>query len=169
MRQPAAMGVRCHCTERCQRTSQYRCWRHAFHPRETTPMPTSHYDQARTHEVAPSGQPRLPHRRRCVPGQAGTVVFVLLSLIFGLVTTRATTSEAPEATRWVPALVRAMATTSRQVVDTPLIEATFSLDELPSGEKGVLYYRLTLPPGAHLPYLAGPYCGCHDETVTKGV
>jgi len=62
-----------------------------------------------------------------------------------------------------------MATTSSQVVDTPLIEATFSLDELPSGEKGVLYYRLTLPPGAHLPYLAGPYCGCHDETVTKGV
>ena len=69
----------------------------------------------------------------------------------------------------MPALVRALEAAPGGIVDTPLIEATFTAEELPSGEKEAIYYQLTIPPGASLPYLGGPFCGCRSETITAGV
>jgi hypothetical protein len=49
-----------------------------------------------------------------------------------------------------------------------LLEATFSPDELPAAAEGV-FYRVTLPPGETLAYLAGPFCGCGNVQVAPGV
>jgi hypothetical protein len=69
----------------------------------------------------------------------------------------------------VPALVRALEAAPGGIIDTPLIEATFTTEELPRGEKDAYYYQLTIPPGATLPYLGGLFCGCGSETITTGV
>ena len=54
-------------------------------------------------------------------------------------------------------------------VDTPLVETSFSPEELPNGEKEATYYRLTIPPGASLPYLGGLFCKCSSEHISAGV
>jgi hypothetical protein len=101
--------------------------------------------------------------------QLATAALLLLTLAIGFAAVSLSVPKEPDAARWVPALVRALAAAPEGVVDTPLIETTFKADELPSKEKEAIYYKLTIPPGASLPYLGGPYCGCHTETVTKGV
>jgi hypothetical protein len=94
---------------------------------------------------------------------------LLLTLAVGFVVMRQGMPEARDEGRWVPALVRALEAVPGGIADTPLIEATFTAEELPSGEKVAIYYRLTIPPGSGLPYLGGPFCGCRSETVTTGV
>jgi hypothetical protein len=69
----------------------------------------------------------------------------------------------------VPALVRALEAAPGGIVDTPLIEATFAAKELPRGEKEAIYYQVTIPPGASLPYLGGLFCRHSSETITTGV
>ena len=55
------------------------------------------------------------------------------------------------------------------IIDTPLIETTFTAEELPGGEKEALYFQVTIPPGVGLPYLGGQFCHCHRETIVEGV
>jgi hypothetical protein len=50
-----------------------------------------------------------------------------------------------------------------------LFVASFSQEELPSGTAEATFYRLTLPAGGSLPYLAGPFCGCGGQTISPGV
>ena len=104
-----------------------------------------------------------------VLAQLATAALLLLTLAVGFVAIRQRLPEARDEAMWVPALVRALEGAPGGVIDTPLIETTFTAEELPSGEKEALYYQLTIPPGAGLPYLGGPLCGCHGETITEGV
>ncbi|MGH2616735.1 MAG: hypothetical protein ACRDJC_15990 [Thermomicrobiales bacterium] len=46
---------------------------------------------------------------------------------------------------------------------------TFPRDALPPAPARAVFYRLTLPPGANLPVLVGPFCGCPGETLLPGV
>ena len=50
-----------------------------------------------------------------------------------------------------------------------LFEATFTPAELPTGDREATFYRVTLPPGTSMPYLAGPFCGCGEESIVPGV
>ena len=111
-----------------------------------------------------------PRRRgRWVFTQLATAALLLLTLAAGFAAIRQGPPEAPDEGRWVPAFVRALDVASGGIVDTPLIEVTFSPDQLPSGEKDAIYYRLTIPPAASLPYLGGPFCGCRHSIITAGV
>jgi hypothetical protein len=112
----------------------------------------------------------LPRRRgRWVLTQLATAALLLLTLVAGFAAIRQRVPEAPDEGRWVPALSRALEAAPGGVVDTPLVETSFSPEELPRGEKEGVYYRLTIPPGVSLPYLSGPFCGCRSETITAGV
>ena len=62
------------------------------------------------------------------------------------------------------------------MVSEVLFEATFAADALPAGDVEATFYRLTLPPGAGLPFLAGPLagppgfrCACADAAFAPGV
>jgi hypothetical protein len=55
------------------------------------------------------------------------------------------------------------------VTEETLISWTISADQLPEGDVEAVFYRLTLPPAASLPLLAGPFCGCPGEKVKAGV
>jgi hypothetical protein len=119
--------------------------------------------------AAPRSAPPRPRRRGgWVLTQLATAALLLLTLAAGFFAIRQVPEARDEAT-WVPALVRALESAPGGIIDTPLIEATFTADELPSGEKEALYYQLTIPPGASLPYLGAPFCGCRTETITEGV
>ena len=74
----------------------------------------------------------------------------------------------PDVVPWAPALVRAVGA-APGVQDAPLAETTFAPAELPNGEKAAIYYQITIPPGASLAYLGGPFCGCRGETIASGV
>jgi hypothetical protein len=112
----------------------------------------------------------LPRRRgRWVLSQLATAALLLLTLAAGFAAIRQRVPEAPDEGRWVPALSRALDATPGGVVDTPLIEASFSPEELPGGEKEAVYYQLRIDPAASLPYPGGLFCGCHSETITAGV
>ena len=69
----------------------------------------------------------------------------------------------------VPALVHALASVPGNVVAEVLLEATFPHDELPAGDAEAIFYRFTLPRGARLPYLLGPYYGHRADLATSGV
>jgi hypothetical protein len=94
---------------------------------------------------------------------------LLLTLAVGFVALSLRMPENPDDGRWVPALVRALESGPDGTVDTPLVETTFSAEELPGGGKEAVYYQLTIPPGGSLPYLGGLFCGCRTDTITKGV
>ncbi len=55
------------------------------------------------------------------------------------------------------------------VTEQTLISWTISAEELPEGDVEAVFYRLTLPPAASLPLLAGPFCGCPGENVKTGI
>lgn len=55
------------------------------------------------------------------------------------------------------------------VTEETLISWTISAHELPEGDVEAVFYRLTLPPAASLPLLAGPFCGCPGENVKTGI
>lgn len=53
-----------------------------------------------------------------------------------------------------------------------LFQATFAADELPHRPAAAVFYRVTLPPGARLPYLAATNClrsSCNTDAVNAGV
>jgi hypothetical protein len=129
------------------------------------PHPTGHVDPfpQRRSETA------LPRRGRWVLTQLATAALLLLTLAAGFAAIRQRPPEAPDEGNWVPALVRALAAAPGGIVDTPLIETSFSPEELPRGEKEASYYRVTIPPEVSLPYLGGLFCGCRNETITSGV
>jgi hypothetical protein len=111
-----------------------------------------------------------PRRRgRWVLTQLATAALLLLTLAAGFAAIRQRPPEAPDEGRWVPALVRTVETAPGGIVDTPLVETSFSPEELPHGEKEATYYRLTIPPGASLPYLGGSFCKCSSEHISAGV
>src|SRR4051812_20884572 len=111
---------------------------------------------------SPSPQPR--RRGGWVLTQLATAALLLLTVAAGFFAIRQVPEARDEAT-WVPALVRALESAPGGIIDTPLIEATFTAEELPRGEKEALYYQLTIQPGASMPYLGGPFCGCRTETI----
>ncbi len=112
----------------------------------------------------------LPRRRgRWVLTQLATAALLLLTLVAGFAAIRQRAPEAPEEGRWVPALSRALETAPGGVSDTPLIETSFSPEELPHGAKEAIYYRLTIAPAASLPYVGGSFCKCRRETISAGV
>src|SRR5215218_1329718 len=101
--------------------------------------------------------------------QLATAALLLLTLAVGFTAISQRMPENPDEGTWVPALVRALESGPDGTVDTPLVETTFSAEELPGGEKEAVYYQLTIPPGGSLPYLGGLFCGCRIDTITKGV
>jgi hypothetical protein len=135
---------------------------------EETPPPTWIHSNGHADLVAERGPATARPRRRggWALGQLATAALLLLTLAVGFVAIR----QSPRDERtWVPALVRAMEDAPGGIIDTPLIEATFTAEELPRGEKDAIYYQLTIPPGVSLPYLGGQYCGCSSEVITSGV
>jgi hypothetical protein len=66
-------------------------------------------------------------------------------------------------------MVRAMRAAPGHVGDVVLAEAVFGLDQIPAGDKEIIFYRLTIPPGETLTALAGPSCGCPGWPVSGGV
>ena len=98
---------------------------------------------------------------RRVRTQLATVALLVLTLVlgFGAIWQSASVSEhSPRP----PALIRALASVTGGVANELLV-TTLGAEELPPGEKEAFFYRLTLPPGTSLPYLAGPLCGCWGE------
>ena len=128
--------------------------------------PNGHADLFAERQSTP---PRARRRGGWVLAQLATAALLLLTLAVGFVAVRQRIPEAPDEGRWVPALVGALENAPGGIIDTPLIEATFTGEELPRGDKEAIYYQLTIPPGASLPYLGGLFCGCHSETITTGV
>jgi hypothetical protein len=96
-----------------------------------------------------------------------TAALLLLTLAVAFVALR---QQTPEATP-VPALIRALESIPEpeDVVDELMLEVTFSAKELPVGDTEIIFYRLTLDPGASLPSLAGPACACWGELAKAGV
>jgi hypothetical protein len=137
---------------------------------ETTPPAWPHLNgHADLFPRQPSETSQPRRRGRWVLTQLATAVLLLLTLAAGFAAIRQRPPEAPDEGRWVPALVRALEAAPGGIVDTPLIETSFSPEELPRGEKEAIYYRLTIPPATSLPYLGSLFCGCHTETITAGV
>jgi hypothetical protein len=56
-----------------------------------------------------------------------------------------------------------------EITEETLFTTTFSADELPEGEIGAVFYRLTLVPGATLTNLGGLSCGCTPMDLGPGV
>jgi hypothetical protein len=98
-----------------------------------------------------------------------TVALLLLTLAVGFMAILQQPPEGPGEPRWTPALVRALEAGPGTVGDEVLAEAIFGIDQLPGGDKEVIFYRLTLPPGETLTALAGPSCGCPGWPVSGGV
>ena len=58
---------------------------------------------------------------------------------------------------------------SASVAEELLLSWTVATDVLPTGDVEPIFDRLTLPPGASLPLLAGPFYDCPGETVKSGI
>jgi hypothetical protein len=56
-----------------------------------------------------------------------------------------------------------------ELAEAPIFEITVAPDELPTGNKSILFYQATLNPGAELSFLAGPFCGCGPAGAYPGV
>src|SRR5687767_14035356 len=69
----------------------------------------------------------------------------------------------------VPALVHALTSAPENVVAELVLEATFTREELPTGDAEAIFYRFTLPPGASLSSLIGPYSTARVDQPTSGV
>jgi hypothetical protein len=74
-----------------------------------------------------------------------------------------------ETPTWLPdAVVSSLPGYAEEVV----FEATFAADELPQSPAAAVFYRLTLPPGESLPFLAATNClrsSCSTDAVEVGV
>jgi hypothetical protein len=138
---------------------------------EETPFPAWPHANGYADLVAEqrSTPPRPRRGGGWVAAQLATAALLLLTLAVGFVAIRQRLPEARDEATWVPALVRALQSAPSGIIDTPLIETTFTAEELPGGEKEALYYQLTIPPGAGLPYLGGQFCSCHREAIAEGV
>jgi hypothetical protein len=138
-------------------------WSDAETPLPTWIHPNGHADLVGERRLA-TARPR--RRGGWILAHLATAALLLLTLAVGFVAIR----QSPRDERtWVPALVRALEAAPGGIIDTPLIEATFTAEELPAGEKDAIYYQLTIPPGASLPYLGAQFCGCSSEPTTAGV
>jgi hypothetical protein len=137
---------------------------------EAEPSPAWPHPNGRV-ALASVPAPAMPGPRRggWLVSQLATAALLLLTLAVGLLAVWHGAPDTPDGRRWVPALSRAIAAAPGGIVDTPLVEATFSPAELPAGEREAVYYRLTIQPGASTPFLGGLFCGCRFETITKGV
>jgi hypothetical protein len=109
--------------------------------------------------------PSFGHRART---QLATAALLLVTLAIAFVALRPQIPEVRDESTRVPALIGALESVPGDVVDELLLEATFSAAELPAGDVEAVFYRLTLPPGASLPYLAGPLCKCSGEMAEVG-
>ena len=118
--------------------------------------------RAREHGLAI--RPSFGHRART---QLATVTLVASTLILGLAAIWQSTSVLEAAPR-PPALIRAFASVPGEIDDERLFAATFDAAELPTGDKETVFYRLTLPPGARLPFLVGPLSGCWGRLAKAG-
>ena len=98
-----------------------------------------------------------------------TAAILLLTLVMGFAALWPRGFVRERAALQPPALVRAIDAVPGDAVAELLSEATFAGEELPAGETQVIFYRITLPPGVDLPYLAGPFCALRSERVTGGV
>jgi len=139
--------------------------------RETTPTAWTYPNGHVLADLFPRRSETSPPRRRgrWFLTQLATAALLLLTLAAGFAAIRQRPPEAPDEGRWVPALVRALETAPGGIVDTPLVETSFSPEELPHGEKQAIYYRLTIPPTTSLPYLGGSFCKCSSEIISAGV
>ena len=108
--------------------------------------------------------PSVGHRVRT---QLATAALLVLTLVLGFAAIWQSASVSEDSPR-PPALIRALASVPGEVADEALLETTFRAEELPTGQKEAFFYRLTLPPGARLPSLAGPLCGCWGEMALAG-
>ena len=128
--------------------------------------------QTGSHSTVP---PEGPPARRGVRDAANRVVshlataaLLLLTLAVGYVAALQQAPQPPDEPRWTPVMARALAAAGN-VGDVVLVEAMFGLDELPTGNKDAIFYRLTIPPGESLTALAGQSCGCPGWPVSGGV
>jgi hypothetical protein len=129
-----------------------------------SPLTTSLPPAGHAHEPGPRIVPSSGHRARA---QLATVALVVATLVLGLAAVWQSTSVLDNGLR-PPALIRALASAPGDVVDEQLLETTFSAAELPTGDREAVFYRLTLPPGASLPFLVGPLCGCRARLAKAG-
>ena len=107
---------------------------------------------------------------RWVLSQLATAALLLLALAGGLLVLWHGQSRDREAATWLPPSIASSlpAGYSEEI----LFEATFAADELPAGATEALFYRVTVPSGAGLPYLTATNClrsSCNKDAVTKGV
>ena len=68
-----------------------------------------------------------------------------------------------------PTLIRALEAVPGDVGEELLVQTSFTVEELPAGAVETIFYRVTLPPGATLLSLMGPFCVPHPELFTSGV
>ena len=118
------------------------------------------------HALEPGPLIALPfgHRAR---SQLATVALVGVTLVLGFASVWRSATVSDLSPR-PPALIRALAAASGDVVDERLLAATFAAPELPAGDKESVFYRFTLPPGTRLPVLVGPLAGCWGRLVKGG-
>jgi hypothetical protein len=109
--------------------------------------------------------PSFGHRVRT---QVATAALLLVTLAAAFVALRPQIPEIQDESTRVPALISALESVPGDVVDELLLEATFSAADLPAGDIEAVFYRLTLPPGASLPYLPVRLCGCSGEMAKVG-
>jgi hypothetical protein len=98
-----------------------------------------------------------------------TAALLVLTLTAGLAAIWAGSAPRDDAGNHRPGLVRAAEVAPGRVIDELLFEATFTPEALTVGGIETIYYRVTLPPGISLPYLAGPSCVRRVDVVTAGV
>ena len=133
-----------------------------------SPERTPHGRAAEPVRLPPGGR-RMPAFAKRAISHVATTALLLLTLAVGYATMLQQAAEAPGDSRWTPALVQALEAASGSMGDMVLAEAVFGLEQLPAGDKEVVFYRLTIPPGAILTALAGPSCGCPGWPVSGGV
>lgn len=97
-----------------------------------------------------------------------TAAILLLTLALGFSALWPGAFPPESSARQPPALVRAIDEAPGGGVAELLAETTFTSEELPAGDTQVIFYRITLPPGVDLPYLAGPFCALRSERATSG-
>ena len=128
---------------------------------------------ANGHVAAPDARRREAPLMRPVGRRArshlATAALLVLTLAVGYAAIRLQAPEVRDEATRLPALIRALESAPGDAVADQLVEATFGAGDLPAGAREAIFYRLTLPPGASLPYLAGPLCGRRGEIATAGV